>query len=137
MNRQPLNRILFLASMCVATTAFAGSEIIKCIDAAEHVTLTDQACDSASVAAPLEAMASETAMADEAPAPVIAPKTGTLERVLVARSALPRAPRAAKGPVARSSLALDVAMLKIARLNLQVSDHAAAAMRQQRLARLD
>jgi hypothetical protein len=134
MNRQPLNRILFLASMCVATTAFAGSEIIKCIDAAEHVTLTDQACDSASVAAPVEAMASETAMADEAPAPVIAPKTGTVERVVVARSALPRA---AKGPVARSSLALDVAMLKVARLNLQVSDHAAAAMRQQRLARLD
>lgn len=137
MNRQPLNRILFLASMCVATTAFAGSEIIKCIDAAEHVTLTDQACDSASVAAPVEAMASEAAMADEAPAPVIAPKTGTRERVLVARSALPRAPLAAKGPAARSSLALDVAMLKVARLNLQVSDHAAAAMRQQRLARLD
>lgn len=138
MNRQPLNRILFLASMCVATTAFAGSEIIKCIDAAEHVTLTDQACDSASVAAPLEAMASEAAMAAEAPVPVIAPKTETVERVVVARSALPPAPRAAQGPVARSSLALDVAMLKVARLNLQVSDHAAAAMRQQRLlARLD
>lgn len=137
MNCQPLNRILFLASMCVATTAFAGSEIIKCIDAAEHVTFTDQACDSASVAAPVEAMASETAMADEAPAPVIAPKKGTVERAVVARTTLPPAPRAAKGPVARSSLALDVAMLKIARLNLQVSDHAAAAMRQQRLARLD
>lgn len=137
MNRQPLNRILFLASMCVATTAFAGSEIIKCVDAAEHVTFTDRACDSASVAAPVEAMASETAMADEAPAPVIAPKKGTVERAVAARTTLPPAPRAAKGPVARSSLALDVAMLKIARLNLQVSDHAAAAMRQQRLARLD
>lgn len=141
MNRQPVKRILFVASMCIASTAFAGSEIIKCIDTAEHVTLTDRACESGSVAAPVDEVASEPAMAAEAPAPAPAPaiarKAGIVERIVVARSALPQARPAARAPVARGSLALDVAMLKVARLNLQVSDHAAAAMRQQRLARLD
>ena len=44
-------RHLCLSFVIAATTltapgAFAGSDIVKCVDGAGHVTLTDQACDS-------------------------------------------------------------------------------------------
>lgn len=137
MNRQPLNRILFLASMCIASTAFGGSEIVKCLDAAGNVTLTDQSCESGNAIVPMEVVAdepAEPAVPADVPAPALAAKAASSARFAVAAR---QAVRGARGPVARSSLSLDVAMLKVARLNLEVSDHAAAAARQQRLAGLN
>lgn len=37
---------LIMAALAVAPAALAGSEVLKCVDAGGHVTLTDQPCES-------------------------------------------------------------------------------------------
>lgn len=133
MNRHAFDSTLLLASMLIASGAFAGSEITKCIDAAGHITLTDQACEDGSAAASMSAVASESAAPEDVPAAAPASRV-VPERVVVAPAKLGGAMRGKARPVPRRSFALDVAMLKVARLNLQLADHAASVMRQQRLA---
>ena len=46
MKRHLCLSLIIAATTLTAPGAFAGSDIVKCVDSAGHVTLTDQACDS-------------------------------------------------------------------------------------------
>lgn len=112
MNRPAATRTAFLAVFLLAGTAWAQPDIVKCVDAGGHITLSDQPCGGDAVQAALEA-----------------PMAPTIGRALPAapvrlvRAALP--PRAL--PVVRRQpsshyLAHDVAMLKAARIQMQLLD---------------
>ena len=45
MHRHLCLSLIIAATTLTAPGAFAGSDIVKCVDNAGHVTLTDQACD--------------------------------------------------------------------------------------------
>ena len=65
-----MKRHLCLSLIIAATTlgapgAFAGSDIVKCVDGAGHVTLTDQACDGGATTVRLASTV--PAPAEEAP----------------------------------------------------------------------
>jgi Domain of unknown function (DUF4124) len=132
-----------LAAMLAASTAFAGPEVNKCVDAAGRVTLTDEACPSDArtevlAAAPLAAEPASLD-ADSVPLPAVGP--GTARVLPTTRVALtPAQPRhdAWVGKAASGrSLAVDVATLKAARLSMRGFDNASASMRRDRLAGLN
>jgi hypothetical protein len=125
MNSQALTRTLFLASMVLASAAFAGTDVNKCIAPGGQVTLTDAACPDGTDTVKLVAGMGQDGDA-AAPAP-------TVERY---NARLPsRLPPLARTTPARG-LALDVATLKAARANLQVFDASAQVLRAHRLAGL-
>lgn len=52
-----LNMLVAAAlSACAVAPALAGNEIVKCIDASGHVTLTDQPCESGATMVKLSSM---------------------------------------------------------------------------------
>ncbi|WP_020654153.1 DUF4124 domain-containing protein [Massilia niastensis] len=117
MKRQLCQLSLILAAGLAAPATFAGADIVKCIDNAGHVTLTDQPCTNGAVTV---RMASMPAAADTAPAqpyPLTVerssmPPAGSLQR----HSAPPRAKAQAK-PIQR-----DVATMKEARAQFLLGD---------------
>jgi hypothetical protein len=143
MKRQASQLSLILAAFAFAPTALAGSEIVKCTDAAGHVTLTDQPCSANATTVRLSqspAVAAAQAVADDTPAaadapeqPAAAPAAAGIERHTT--RALVRQASWKTPPAPRSRpLANDVATLKAARLQLLMMD--SAAKRQPRLAGL-
>lgn len=50
MHRHLCLSLIIAATTLTAPGAFAGSDIVKCVDGAGRVTLTDQACDSGTAA---------------------------------------------------------------------------------------
>jgi hypothetical protein len=116
----------------LAAPALAGADIVKCVDADGAVTITDHQCGSAVAAG--EKVAPDRVAVDGA-AGARASRTG-LRRLPPAQ---PEARRDTwRDPHPHSKLlARDAATLRAARSSLQVLDDAAAAMRQQRLARLN
>lgn len=129
MKRQASQLSFILAAIAFAPAALAGSEIVKCVDSAGHVTLTDQPCsgnattvrvaqtpvviaESVAVGAVVAEPEAETAAAPQA-AGVERHTTRTLLRQ--ANWKTPPAPRS--GP-----LAPDVATLKAARLQMLMLD---------------
>jgi len=111
---------LILAALAAAPAVLAGSEVLKCVDASGHVTLTDQPCEAGSQATRLTAGAPETAA--EAPAPGEAAQGIAVQRY----EAPPRLlrqhdwrPRVAQHD---RPLARDVATLKAARAQLMLID---------------
>jgi hypothetical protein len=152
MKRHASQLSLILAALAFAPVALAGSEIVKCVDSAGHVTLTDQPCSGNAVTvrlapAPASPAADESARditepeADSALA--AAPQAGAVERDPVGRDPVERHTTRAllrqanwKTPPAPRSrpLARDVATLKEARLQMMMLD--SAAKRQPRLAGL-
>lgn len=125
MNSQALIRTIFLAGMVVASAAFAGADVNKCIAPGGHVTLTDEVCPDGTETVKLVAGMSQDG--DAAPAP-------TVERYSARMPA--RAPALSRTATPARGLALDVATLKAARANLQVFDSASQALRSHRLAGL-
>lgn len=140
MNRHTFRSSLFLTAMLAASAAFAGADIVKCVDQNGRVTLTDAQCgeavesvvvDSAADAAPA---ASTDPQALETPA-APAMRRKSIERIVLAPAQLPRdswSPRAGVRMLSR-----DVETLRAARLSMQVLDQASATLRHQRLAGLN
>lgn len=121
MKRLASQLTLIFAAVAAAPAALAGSEILKCVDAGGHVTLTDQPCESGAQATRLVSNAApETPVAaNEAQQPAVqryeAPHA--LQRQQAWR------PRVAQAQAQRGRpLARDVATLKAARAQLLLID---------------
>jgi hypothetical protein len=117
MKRLASQLTLVFAAIAAAPAALAGSEILKCVDAGGHVTLTDQPCESGARATRLVSNA----------APESAPVSGEVHPLAVQRYEAsvamqrqhnwrPRVPQNDR-PLAR-----DVATLKAARAQLLLID---------------
>lgn len=119
MKRLASQLTLVFTAIAAAPAALAGSEILKCVDAGGHVTLTDQPCEAGAQATRLVSLAgSESAPASaEGRSPAVqryeAPHP--LQRQQAWR------PRVAEVQRDRP-LARDVATLKAARAQLLVID---------------
>lgn len=126
-----LARALVIASMVLASSAFARAEVHKCIDTGGHVMLTDEACPSDSSTVKV---ISAPAQGDSASGAVTAHSGAQASYY-----APPRRSRFAKLNVARKppGMALDTAMLKQARANLHLQDSAPRTLHGHRVARLD
>lgn len=113
---------IVFAALAATPAAFAGSEILKCVDGAGHVTLTDQPCESGARATRLSSASG--ASTQEAPADTAGSEAHPLA---VQRYEAPPAlvhqqtwrPKAANRD---RPLARDVATLKAARAQLLLSD---------------
>lgn len=123
MNQPATRRILFLAGMFAACTAFAGNDINKCITASGHVTLTDEACP---------ADAATVKVINGVPDDEGTAARGTAEHYAAARMPVRYGAQMRTTEPARG-LSLDVATLKAARANMHLFD---AARRAPRLAGL-
>jgi len=117
MKRLASQLTLMCAALAAMPAALAGSEILKCVDGAGHVTLTDQPCESGSQATRL--------VSNAAPEPA----TGVTETrpLAVQRYEAPPAmhrQQAWRPQVAQRDrpLARDVATLKAARAQLLLID---------------
>ncbi|MES3024866.1 MAG: DUF4124 domain-containing protein [Pseudomonadota bacterium] len=144
MNTSALKHTIFLAGMMIGSMTFAGQEVIKCVDGSGNVTLTDTACDkgvevartTVADAAPAEAAASEVALPAEAveivDAPAIVP-TRTVSRIYLPSPNELRLAAKQRSQVARPTMGVDVAMLKVAKMNSQIADKGTVAMRQTRM----
>jgi hypothetical protein len=140
MNRHTFRSSLFITAMLAASAAFAGADIVKCVDQNGRVTLTDAQCTEGGEAI-VVASAADTvpaASADpqsETPAAPAARRLST-ERIVLAPAQLKRdswtSPRAGVRMLSR-----DAETLKAARLSMQVLDQASATLRHQRLAGLN
>ena len=120
-----------LSSILFASTAFAGSDINKCVAPSGAVTLTDEACPSNTHSVKLIATP-DTDSADT-PAPHAGPRMPTVERFASAPMPL-RFATSMRSPAPARGMTLDVATLKAAKANLHLFDM--AAPRTQRLAGL-
>src|SRR5690349_8021945 len=112
MKRHLCLSILVAASMA-APSSFAGSDIVKCVDGAGRVTLTDQACDGGAATVRLASMTAEEGITRAEPA-ALATEHAVLPPAPVRRHA---APRAKAKPMMR-----DVATLKAARAQFLLED---------------
>ena len=119
-----------LAALAVAPAALAGTEILKCVDSAGNVTLTDQPCESgaratritAAAPAPMQDVSMQGASASAA-----APEAGQAQPMTVQRfAASPRMHQQhdwrPRMPQRDRPLASDVATLKAARAQLLLLD---------------
>ena len=110
------------AAIAATPAALAGSEVLKCVDAEGHVTLTDQPCESGARMTRLVAAAAPESEA-EAPAAVAAVQSPAMQRYEAApalhrqQSWRPRVAAQTDRPLAR-----DVATLKAARAQLLLID---------------
>ena len=66
MKRLASQLTILFAAIAAAPAALAGSDILKCVDAGGHVTLTDQPCESGSQATRLVSNAAADTAAPEA-----------------------------------------------------------------------
>ncbi|MFC5512884.1 DUF4124 domain-containing protein [Massilia jejuensis] len=109
---------IVFAAIAAAPAALAGSEVLKCVDAGGHVTLTDQACDSGSRVTRLTSAGEPERAA--APAgevqPVALQRYEASPTLLRQQTWRPRVPRGDR------PLASDVATLKAARAQLMLID---------------
>jgi hypothetical protein len=138
MNRQTIRSSIFFTAMLAASAAFAGGDIVKCVDQAGKVTLTENQCSegvqTVLVTGDAPAVASEAAAAD--PTVQAAPARRAVQRLSYAPVAIQHdnwtAPKSMARPLAR-----DVETLKAARISMQVLDEASSTSRHQRLAGLN
>jgi hypothetical protein len=138
MNRPTFRSSIFITAMLAASAAFAGGDIVKCVDQNGKVTLTDNQCNEGVQTVVVAGDAPEVAAADEAAgdtASAPAPRRA-IQRVAYTPAAIQHdswtAPKSNGRPLSR-----DVETLKAARLSMQVMDEASATNRHQRLAGLN
>lgn len=144
MNRHTFRSSIFITAMLAASAAFAGADIVKCIDQNGKVTLTDAQCGEGIQAVVEQAGAeADPALSPEneaaaGAAPPVAPavRRAPTQRVAYAPQQIQHDNWTAARPAGRM-LARDVETLKAARLSMQVLDDASATQRQQRLAGLN
>ena len=141
MARHTFRSTIFITAMLAASAAFAGADIVKCVDQNGKVTLTDAQCNDGveTVVVPAAAEAARVAATQNDAA--VQPTTPAVRRAPVQRVAYaPQQVQHDSWSVARPSgrmLARDVETLKAARLSMQVLDGASASVRHQRLAGLN
>lgn len=140
MTRHPFRCTIFIAAMLAASAAFAGADIVKCVDQNGNVTLTDAQCGDSAAAVPTQAAAAEPAeqvLAEDAGQPAApALRRAAPQRVAYAPQTVQHDNWSQARPTGRM-LARDVETLKAARLSMRVLDDASATVRQQRLAGLN
>lgn len=107
-------QLSLIAALLAAPAAWAGSEIVKCVDREGHVTLTDQPCEQAATTVRLP----DGAAAEAGEAPVATPAV----QHFPAPRALPRNVQWKQPEAKRVKLARDVATLKEARAQLLLLD---------------
>ena len=110
-----------IAAIVAGPAALAGSDILKCVDGAGHVTLTDQPCESGAratrlVSAATQENASDTPVAGNETLPV------TVQRHEAQPALVHQQSWRARAPSRDRALARDVATLKAARAQLLLSD---------------
>ena len=114
--------VYLLAAWMAASAAFAGPDIVKCTDAAGHVTLTDEPCREGSQTLLVPGSANTPASEDDEHLPAVT-RIVTSERVIAPPSALGAALVKKAGP--ERMLARDVLTLKAARAAMQLLDNSA------------
>jgi hypothetical protein len=143
MKHNAIRTSMFIAAMLAASAAFAGADIVKCVDQEGHVTLTDSHCSAAAEKVVVVAVSEDTPAAapDEMIAAPAAPAAPAVRRMTVQRDLLPPAqPRQTNWSTTRPpsrALARDVETLKAARSSMKVLDEASATLKHQRLAGLN
>lgn len=110
---------LALAALAATPAALAASEIMKCVDSAGHVTLTDQRCESGARATRLLVVAAPEAEPGEPPAP---PQPGAVQRYEAPPAMLRQQEWRPRVQHRDRPLARDVATLKAARAQLMLID---------------
>jgi hypothetical protein len=122
-----MKRHLCLSILCaaLAAPAFGGADIVKCVDDAGRVTLTDQPCAGGAATVRLASMPADEGVTRVQPHPM-AVEHGVLPPPPQRRVLPPR--------VKAKPLTQDVATLKMARANFLLMD---AGGKQQTLATLD
>lgn len=139
MNRQTFRSSIFITAMLAASAAFAGGDIVKCVDQNGKVTLTENQCSdgvqTVLVAGDAPALAAD-ATAAETPLAVAPAARRAIQRVAFTPAAIQHdswtAPKSSGRPLAR-----DVETLKAARISMKVLDEASSSSRHQRLAGLN
>lgn len=116
MKRHLCQLSLLTATMMATPAAFSESNIVKCVDDAGRVTLTDRSCEAGSATVRMASMSGNEGVTRVSPYPInaepsVLPPPRTLQRTYV-----PLARVAAK------PLASDVATLKAARAQFVLSD---------------
>lgn len=106
---------LIAAAAMASPAVLAGSEIVKCIDSAGHVTLTDQACAEGATRVRMANMPAPDASSPAQPYPLAAERGSMPPAGAGMRRAAP--PRAKAKPLQR-----DVATLKAARAQFLLGD---------------
>ena len=140
MNRPTFRTSIFIATMLAASAAFAGADIVKCVDQNGKVTLTDAGCGEAVEAVVSPAEASPTAVAESQASDAVAVPLPVAPRAAAQRMSYAPQPVQYSVPPARRAakmLSRDVETLRAARLSMQVLDDASANARHQRLAGLN
>lgn len=141
MTRHTFRSTIFITAMLAASAAFAGADIVKCVDQNGKVTLTDAQCSDNAQAVPVQAEGaaaepSESVAADDVAPPVAAVARRAVQRIAYAPQQIQHDTWSAARPAGRM-LARDVETLKAARLSMQVLDDASSTVRHQRLAGLN
>lgn len=119
---------LTLAALAAAPAALAGSEILKCVDGAGNVTLTDQPCESGARATRMTVGAAaapapvQDAYADDGAAAAEHPHAASLQRFAATPRMQQQHDWRPRMPPRDRPLARDVATLKAARAQLLLSD---------------
>lgn len=139
MNRQTFRSSIFITAMLAASAAFAGGDIVKCVDQSGKVTLTENQCNegvqTVLVTGDAPAVAADAAVA-ETTLPAAPAARRAIQRVAYTPAAIQHdswtAPKSSGRPLAR-----DVETLKAARISMRVLDEASSSSRQQRLAGLN
>ncbi len=140
--RRPLSTALLASAFAavLAAPAFAGGDIVKCVDADGRVTITDNQCGSGVekvlVPAAMNTAPGETPVMIIEPAAAAKPVRASLQRVALTPEPIQHDNWVDPRPRSKM-LARDAATLKAARMSLQVLDEAASAGRQQRTAGLN
>jgi hypothetical protein len=117
MKRLASQLTLVFAAIAAAPAALAGSEILKCVDAGGHVTLTDQPCESGAHATRLVSVAlPEAPVAANEAQPLTVPRHEAPHAIERQQAWRPRVAQRDR-PLAR-----DVATLKAARAQLLLID---------------
>ncbi|WP_137173470.1 DUF4124 domain-containing protein [Massilia sp. HP4] len=116
MKRQLCNICLLAATAIAAPSAFSDSVIVKCVDGAGRVTLTDRPCEAGAATVRMASMASNEGMTRIAPHPIVAHQDVLPPARELQRRAVPM-PRVKAQPLAN-----DVATLKAARAQFLLGD---------------
>lgn len=107
---------LLAAATMAAPSAFSDSAIVKCVDDAGRITLTDRPCEAGAVTVHMAGMPSSEGVARIAPYPLFAKQDVLPPARALQRRAVP-AERVKAEP-----LASDVATLKAARAQFMLDD---------------
>ena len=111
---------LIIAALAATPAALAGSDILKCVDGAGHVTLTDQPCESGARATRLSANAAPEGAAESSGAGEVQPVS--LQRYEASPAMVNQQSWRPRVPQRDRPLARDVATLKAARAQMMLLD---------------